>query len=155
AYGWSAGAHLAASAAIFTGKTDSNKEVSCIPNALILVSPALSLSNDGWVKRILLDRVPVKSISPAEHVRKNMPPTIILIGREDTVTPLEGTQRFCLAMEEKGNKVELHIFDNVGHLFTPAGEPDDRWPNPDKEVQARAYKKADEFLEMHGFIKKQ
>lgn len=47
AYGWSAGAHLAVSVAIFEDSPDSSKQVSCIPDALILVSPAVSLTNDA------------------------------------------------------------------------------------------------------------
>lgn len=102
----------------------------------------------------MLDRASTSSISPAEHVRENMPPTIILIGREDTVTPLKGILQFCREMKEKGNSVDLYIFDNVGHLFTPASESDNGLPNPDKKVQELAYQKADEFLETHGFIDK-
>ena len=43
AYGWSAGAHLAASAAIFNHEDDSEK-YSSSPNALVLYSPALTLT---------------------------------------------------------------------------------------------------------------
>ena len=44
--GWSAGAHLAASAAIFADETAANVP-SAAPNALILVSPAVSLEGDS------------------------------------------------------------------------------------------------------------
>jgi acetyl esterase/lipase len=40
AYGWSAGAHLATCAAIFTDSTKDDS-ISCVPNALILISPAV------------------------------------------------------------------------------------------------------------------
>ena len=78
---------------------------------------------------------------------------MILQGRADTVTPLEGVQNFTDKMKLNGNTCELVIYDGVGHLFTPSGEPDDGYPNPDKKIQANAFKKADDFLRTLGFIK--
>jgi acetyl esterase/lipase len=151
AYGWSAGAHLAACAAIFGG-SDADVAVSSAPDALIFVSPAVSLEGDSWPQRLLGDRASVDEISPDMHVRAGLPPTVILQGRTDTVTPLAGVQRFCDRMREAGNRCELHVYDGVGHLFTPSNEPDDGLPNPDPQVQAAAYREADEFLRSLGFL---
>lgn len=149
-YGWSAGAHLVTSAAIFA---DSNSSILSSPNALILVSPAVSLEKDGWFRKLLLDKIEVRKVSPDENIKKGLPPTLILQGRDDTVTPLAGVQNFANKMKSKGNICELIIYDNVGHLFTPSSEPDDGFPNPDKKVQKMAYEKADEFLRFLGYIK--
>jgi acetyl esterase len=149
AYGWSAGAHLAASAAIFN---DTLSTVNSIPNALVLVSPAVSLTNDSWVKRLLLNRAEVNSVSPDENVREGLPPTIILQGRDDTVTPLAGVQQFTTRMLAAGNRCELIIYDGVGHLFTPSNIPDYNEPQPDPRVQADAFEKTDEFLKSLGYI---
>lgn len=149
-YGWSAGAHLVASAAIFP---DLNTTVSSIPNALILVSPAVSLEKDDWFRQLLLDRVKVSEVSPDENIKNGLPPTLILQGRDDTVTPLAGIVNFASKMKSKGNICELLIYDNVGHLFTPSSEPDDGFPNPDPKVQAKAYEKADDFLRSLGYLK--
>jgi acetyl esterase len=146
AYGWSAGAHLAVSAAIFNDSLST-------PNALVLVSPAVSLERDGWFKKLLLDRVEVNSVSPDENVRKGLPPTIILQGRDDTVTPLAGAQKFTTRMLAAGNRCELIIYDGVGHLFTPSNIPDYNEPQPDPKVQADAFEKTDEFLKSLGYIK--
>jgi acetyl esterase len=151
AYGWSAGAHLATCAAVFDDSL-AGSSASSAPDALILVSPAVSLENDSWPQRLLGDRASVRQISPDEHVREGLPPTIILQGRTDTVTPLAGVQRFCDRMRDAGVRCDLHVYDGVGHLFTPSTEPDDGWPNPDQEVQAAAYREADEFLRLLGFI---
>ena len=150
--GWSAGAHLAASAAIFDDSV-SHLAASASPNAMILVSPAVYLESDGWVKKLLGGRADVSSISPASHVRKGLPPTLILEGSEDTVTPLKGVRLFCDRMKEAGNRCDLTVYPKVGHLFTPEGIPDDGWPQPDPVIQADAAKKADEFLRSIGFIK--
>jgi len=56
-------------------------------------------------------------------------------------------------MRAAGNRCDLHVYDDVGHLFTPADEPDDGRPNPDPKVQAVAYREADDFLVSIGFIK--
>lgn len=151
AYGSSAGAHLAVSAAIFDDST-AHATISAAPNALILVSPAVDLENDSWPQQLLGSRAHVSTISPAAHVRKGMPPTLILQGDVDTVTPLKGARLFCDRMRAAGNRCELQIYPGVGHLFTPAGIRDDGWPQPDPKVLSEAMKKADEFLASLGFI---
>ncbi|MGD8698653.1 MAG: alpha/beta hydrolase [Gemmatimonadales bacterium] len=151
AYGWSAGAHLAACAAVFDDSL-ANAGISSAPDALVLVSPAVSVAHDGWFQRLLGSGANASDLSPDEHVRGGLPPTIILQGRTDTVTPLAGSQRFCDRMRDAGNRCDLHTYDGVGHLFTPSTEPDDGMPNPDPEVQAAAYREVDEFLRSLEFI---
>jgi acetyl esterase/lipase len=151
AYGWSAGGHLAVSAAIFA-RSDSGRSFSCIPNALVLKSPAVALGRDGWFGRLLLDRADPVSASPDEHVRSGLPPTLILQGDVDTVTPLEGVERFCRRMREAGNRCEMKVYVGYGHLFTPAGVPDDGYPKPDPEISADALKRTDEFFRSLGFF---
>lgn len=152
-YGWSAGAHLAACAAIFNNLDAPNEKISSAPNLLLLKSPALSLLDYSNFQKRLLNKIDVRNISPAEFVTKNTPPTIIVIGRDDTVTPLKGAELFKKNMDTYNNKCELIIYDGVGHLFTPSSEPDDGWPNPDKKISLNAQKKMDEFLKKHNYIK--
>ncbi|MEW5984086.1 MAG: alpha/beta hydrolase [Acidobacteriota bacterium] len=152
AYGWSAGAHLAVIAAILD-TVATRGDVSGSPDALVLVSPAVSLASDGHVKRLLGSRAQVRDISPDEHVRKGLPPTLILQGNVDTVTPFSGAKRFCDRMRDAGNACELHVYEGFGHLFTPAGTPDDGWPKPDPTASADAMARADRFLESLGFLK--
>ena len=150
AYGWSAGAHLAAAAAAIPGPESA--QVSASPDALILVSPAVAVTDSDWMRQILLDRAATRDVSPDQFVRPALPPTIILQGRTDTVTPTPGVERYCQRLEQAGNRCDLHIFEDVGHLFTPSSEPDNDWPNPDPQVRAEAYRAADEFLASIGWI---
>jgi hypothetical protein len=53
-----------------------------------------------------------------------------------------------------GNECTLHIYDGVGHLFTPSHLNDKGVPMPDRVVQKRAYREADLFLQNHGFIRR-
>ena len=155
AYAWSAGAHLVSSSAIFY---DSIPEMgfNSIPNAMIFVSPAVSLpKGEGWEiwKLNVFGLITtVSSANPVEHVRGGLPPTIILQGRDDTVTPLEGVQSFHDKMLSNGNYSELRIYDGVGHLFTPNTMPDNRQPYPDIEIQKKAFEKVDEFLTKFEYI---
>ena len=77
---------------------------------------------------------------------------MILHGRADTVTPLKGVQKFHDRMTLFQNRCELQVYDGVGHLFTPEGEPDDGYPNPEPNVQADAWLKIEEFLGSLGFL---
>lgn len=151
AFGWSAGGHLVTSAAVFA-KYTTDSSISSKPNALILQSPAVSILNDGWFKELLLNKGNPIDYSPAQHVVKDMPPTIILMGRDDSVTPLKYSKLFKDEMVKNGNICELHIYDNVGHLFTPL--PDNGWPKPDKEISKKAFNQVDIFLKELGYIKK-
>ncbi len=151
AFGWSAGGHLAVSTAIFGNST--LPELSHAPNALILVSPAVYLESDRWVQRLLGKRATAASISPVANITKGLPPTLILQGSEDTVTPLKGAQLFRDRMRAAGNNCDLQVYAGVGHLFTPAGIRDDSWPQPDPKVQEQAFQKADEFLISLGFMR--
>jgi acetyl esterase len=150
-YGWSAGAHLAACAAII--KSPSDKPVSCVPNALVLESPAVAASSDNWFRRLLGTKAKPEDLSPDEHVRSGLPPTIIVEGREDTVTPLPGVQRFVDRMKAANNRCELYVFEGAGHLFTPVGTPDDGYPKPDPTIEAAAFSKLDTFLVSLGYMK--
>ena len=104
------------------------------------------------IKWIRLNKIEMHKLSPDENVKKGLPPTLILQGRDDTVTPLSGVQNFTNKMILNGNICELIIYDGVGHLFTTSNQPDDGFPNPDPKVQANAFKKADEFLRSLGYI---
>ncbi|MGB5404006.1 MAG: alpha/beta hydrolase [Robiginitalea sp.] len=152
-YGWSAGAHLAACAAIFNNLNAPDERISSSPNLLLLKSPALSLLLYSNFQNRLQDKIDVKEISPAEFISENTPPTIIVIGRDDTVTPLEGSELFKNNMDKHHNQCELVVYDGVGHLFTPSSEPDDGWPNPDEKVRLDAQIKMDNFLIKHNYIK--
>jgi acetyl esterase/lipase len=152
AYGWSAGAHLATCAALIPDGP-APEGFSAAPNALVLVSPAVSLQSDRFVQRLLGERASVRDISPDEHIRKGMPPMLILQGDVDTVTPLAGVQRFCDRARGAGGTCELHVYEGFGHLFTPAGTPDDGWPQPHAPTSEDALARADRFLKSLGFQK--
>lgn len=145
ALGWSAGAHLAASAAVFGADKGQR------PDLLALVSPAVSIVNDGHFRALFPPGMSMADFSPAQHVRPGLPPTIIVTGRADTVTPLAEVSKFHEQMLKAGNVSVLKVYDEVGHLFTPAGERDDGFPKPNQAIQRQAYEAIDTFLIAHGY----
>jgi acetyl esterase/lipase len=151
AQGWSAGAHLAACTAVFPA-VDKVSNVSSTPNALVLVSPAVSVVKDGWFKRLLLGKVDPEDYSPAEHIREGMPPSIIVMGKDDTVTPLFESELWHKNMLRFGNISYLHVYNDVGHLFTPSSQPDDGWPDPNDSIQTIAYAEINLFLLKLGYF---
>lgn len=151
AYGWSAGAHLAACAAVFP-KSDFIEKIDSIPDALVLVSPALSLVESDYFINLMKIRSGAGDLSPAEHVKEGMPPSIIVVGRTDTVTPVRESELFHKNMLKNGNQSLLFIYEGVGHLFTPSNIPDDGWPKPDKKIRALAYEQIDLFLSQLNFL---
>jgi dienelactone hydrolase len=145
ALGWSAGAHLAASAAVFGADKGQR------PDLLALVSPAVSIVNDGHFRALFPPGMSMADFSPAQQVRPGLLPTIIVTGRADTVTPLAEVSKFHEQMLKAGNVSVLMVYDEVGHLFTLAGERDDGFPKPNQAVQRQAYEAIDTFLIAHGY----
>ena len=145
ALGWSAGGHLAACTAVIPDP-DAKAAVSGAPNALLLWFPALALEYDDWIQRLLHGRADKMSISPDRFVRPGLPPTLILIGREDRVTPLAGAEKFQRLMRAAGNRCDLHVYEGVGHSF------EDRPHHIDPAVDADSKQRTLQFLRDLGWL---
>lgn len=153
AYGVSAGGHLAASAAVFPQVDESS--VDAKPNALVLLSPAVSLTGDNWVKRLLIDRADARTISPVDHVHGPLPPVLIVNGDADLVTPLGEAERFRDAVVASGSTCELIVYRGVGHLLTRKLDRHSQEMGPfetDPADKADAQAKMDAFLAKLGYL---
>jgi len=123
AAGGSAGGHLAACTAVIKKFDEPNEDasVSSCPNALVLFNPALSfdpkLAKDDRRVSAMGERMGVdpKQISPADHVTKDLPPTLILVGSEDFL--IEGTRTFVERARQAGARCELDLYPNRSHGF--------------------------------------
>ena len=149
-YGWSAGSHLAASTAVFP-KIDKGTGISSTPNAMILSSPALSVVDDYWFNQLLPEEQDVRSFSPAENISNKLPPSLILIGEDDTVTPVAQAKLFYQNAIKHKSDSDIHIYKNVGHLFTPSNQSDSKTPNPDKATVEKALQAVDSFVHKLSF----
>ena len=152
-YGWSAGGQLGAAAVAFDDTPQGG--VSAAPDALILMSPAVTLlPTDGYVRSLLLGADPV-SISPADHLKGRAVPAIIFSGDRDIVTPTSGARRFCEVVISLKGRCELHVYPGVGHLLTRQLDrrSQEMGPfDPDPATIADTFAKADAFLKSLGFF---
>jgi acetyl esterase/lipase len=152
--GGSAGGHLAASTAFITefDEPTEDKNISATPNALVLFNPALVLAPlDGYTfdvsgARVSEERFGAKpeKISPAHHIFKGAPPTIIFHGKADTSVPYATAEAFTAEMKKSGSRCELVGYEGATHGFF------NREP-----FLTQTQKAADTFLVSLGWLKKQ
>ncbi len=83
-----------------------------------------------------------EKLSPAHHITRNGPPTIIFHGREDTTVPFASAEAFTAKMKSLGNRCELHGYEGQKHGFF----------NGD-EFKEKTLAEADQFLVSLGWLK--
>ena len=105
--GASAGGHLAAGTAMFNDidEASDNLSISCRPDALVLYYPVIDTSEQGYGRQKIGKRW--RELSPVDHVRSGLPPTIVFHGTADTVTPIAGAIQFHERMTQLGNRCQL------------------------------------------------
>jgi len=141
--GGSAGGHVAACTGTIEKLDDPQDDasVSSVPNAMVLFNPVIDTSKAGFGYGVLRKRF--KEISPVEHVRKGIAPTIIFVGTADTTTPAAGDRTFRDRMKAAGNRCELHEYEGKKHGFF------------NRSRDAKSYndtiKKMDAFLKSLGY----
>jgi acetyl esterase/lipase len=157
--GESAGGHLAACLALL----DSTNTIK--PAALVLYNPVLNVATGTFIKYMraeatLQKNKPVdttslltqyqseaKTISPLYLVKKKLPPTLILNGTVDKITPYEYAVAFADSLKTYNTKHELVLLPNLGHAFAIA-----HYKSTEQQV-IDALLQADKFLTKLGFLK--
>ena len=152
-YGVSAGGHLVTSAATVGCPGEGSPGVRAEPDALLLWSPALDMARDGWFERKLQGRAKAETYSPVENVGASTPPTSIVQGAEDTLTPLSGAERYCKRLTEAGGTCSLHVYKGVGHLLTRSLAQQESDYDPDPQAVADGIAQHLRFLAELGFIR--
>jgi len=153
-YGVSAGAHLVTLTVTRGCSLDPEAEL-VGPEALLLWSPALDLPRYGWFRKLLQGRATAEQYSPVEFVLASTPPTSIVIGEKDTLTPLSGAESYCKRLVEAGGICDLNVYERVGHLLTRNLGNQESDFDPDPDASADAVARHLEFLVEQGFISKQ
>ncbi len=115
--GGSAGGHLAAFTALVEGLDDAKDDVSvsCKPNALVLFNPVFNNGPGQWGHERVGDRL--LEFSPAHHVTKDAPPTIVFLGDADNLIPVQVLKDFEAEMKKVNVRCDAPIFPNAGHGF--------------------------------------
>ena len=152
--GGSAGGHLAAATATLPDfdEPSEDRKISSVPNALALFNPALvfaemeGITLEGFGTRVPEERMGTapKNISPAHHVKKGAPPTIIFHGKADTTVPYATAEAFERVMKAAGNRCELVGYEGQAHGFFNHGRANGRY--------AETLAAMDQFLVSLGWI---
>lgn len=147
--GGSAGGHLAAAVATLPGLDEPGEDtsVSCVPDALVLFNPGLMMAPwdgvelKGFGANLGADRFGCEpqAISPVHHVRKGLPPTLILHGRADTTVPYVTAEAFRDAMVKAGNRCELVGYDGMPHGFFNKAKYDETLREADRFLVSLGY----------------
>ena len=152
--GGSAGGHLAAATATVPGFDESGEDlsISAVPNALVLFNPALVLAplegveSKDFESRVGPERMGTdpRNLSPAHHVKRGVPPTIVFHGRADTTVPFVTAEAFTRLMKEAGNRCDLVGYDGQPHGFFNHARANGRY--------AETLAATDDFLVSLGFL---
>jgi acetyl esterase/lipase len=128
-WGFSAGGHLAATAATHfdDGKADAEdpvEKVSCRPNYAIMTYPVISLvqpyTHMGSTKNLLGDKVNDMELraflSPEKQVTAKTPPCFLMHTFEDAVSA-ENSIDFYSALKKANVPAELHVYEKGKHGY--------------------------------------
>lgn len=125
--GFSAGGHLASSAAThFQKNADSNETdtTSVRPDFVILIYPVISFSDElthkGSRKNLIGDRFSEAEMllwSNEKQVTKDTPPAFLIHTADDQVVPVGNSIAYYEACIEHDIPVEMHLYPEGGHGF--------------------------------------
>jgi acetyl esterase/lipase len=125
-WGFSAGGHLASTAATHFSNADNQADPidrqSDRPDFAILAYPVISMLDPyahlGSRRNLLGDKPDpalVQLLSNELHVTSNTPPTFLFHTTEDQVVPVENSILYYLALRKAGVSVEMHIYQQGKH----------------------------------------
>lgn len=115
--GGSAGGHVAAATATAKGFDEPGEDitVSARPDALVLFNPVYDNGPKGYGHDRVKDYW--KEFSPLHNLDKTTPPTIVFLGTEDKLIPVETAKLFQKQMQELGIRSDLELFQGEPHGF--------------------------------------
>jgi len=115
--GGSAGGHMAAAAGTNTAfeEEGENLSVSSSPQALVLFNPVFDNGPNGYGYSRVKDYW--REFSPMHNISNTTPPTIVFLGTEDHLIPVETAQEYKRLMENEGGRCELYLYEGEGHGF--------------------------------------
>ena len=155
--GFSAGGHLAASAATMFDSPDGRTgtaldTVSARPDFAAAIYPVIAMTGPfahAGSRRNLLGESPnpemIERLSPDRQVTKDTPPVFLVHTAEDKGVPLENSLMLYQAIRAAGGSAELHLYEKGPHGFglgQPSLGPAADWPN-----------RLETWMRAHGWIK--
>ena len=117
ASGGSAGGHLAAATALVDGFNEEGEDtmLNCVPNALILFNPVIDNGPGGYGYERVGESY--RFFSPLHNLSAGAPPTVIFLGTEDKLIPVETAEYYKKVMEKVGSRCDLFLYEGQKHGF--------------------------------------
>jgi acetyl esterase/lipase len=153
-YGVSSGGHLVAAAATLPSVKGRPIRPRERPNALVLVSPALSVAKDRYFGELMTGHGKPASYSPAEFVRRDLPPTLVIQGEKDSVVKADHARAFCAAAQMAGARCTIKVYPNVGHQLTRELDAQRQSVDSDPGWLEDAHRREDAFLVSIGYARR-
>ena len=144
--GGSAGGHVAAATGVCDDFEDpaDDTSVSSKPNLLLLFNPVSFNGPGGFGADRVQEWFP--AISPAHNLSKDDPPSIVFLGMDDKLIPVEQAEYFRDEAKKLGLDTELHLYEGAPHgFFNPP-------PRGKFENVKDTFLKMDAFLVRHGYL---
>lgn len=113
-----------------------DKTVSSKPNALVLFSTGVGTKPAA-----------PPGTSPMQHLRRGLPPTLILHGKADATVPYADVERFCAESKALGNDCQMVGYEGAPHGFVNPNRFDGKW-------YRETLQEADRFLTRLGYVPK-
>jgi len=140
--GGSAGGHVAAATGTVKGFEEDGEDlgISSRPNALVLFNPVYDNGPGGYGHSRVKEYW--REFSPLHNIDKTTPPTIVFLGTNDKLIPVETARKYKRIMEKNGRRCELHLYDGEPHGFFNHG----------KKCYQKTVTAMDAFLESLGYL---
>jgi acetyl esterase/lipase len=146
AAGGSAGGHLAAATALIDDYNENSDDmsISSKPNALVLFNPVIDNGPGGYGYDRIGDAY--KSFSPLHNIKSGAPPTIIFLGTNDDLIPVETVKYYQTVMRKVESRCELRLYEGEAHGF---------FNYNNFEYYKKTISEGDKFLQSLGYLKKE
>jgi len=87
------------------------------PQGVIALSALVNTTRKGTESERFGDVKTATKYSPSSHVAKNLPPSLFLHGKSDTIVPHDHVVKITKALKRKKNRCELIDFEAANHSF--------------------------------------
>ncbi len=143
--GGSAGGHVAAAAALIDCFDDSDQgtTVSARPDALVLFNPVFDNGPGGYGHERVKERW--RDFSPMHNIRAGTPPTIVFLGAQDSLIPVETAREYHRRMTEEKARCEVFVYAGQPHGFF-------NYRDGDNPYYSATVFEADRFLASLGYL---
>jgi len=115
--GGSAGGHIAAATGTTQGFEGAGEElrISSRPNALVLFNPVFDNGPNGYGHARVKEYW--KDFSPLHNINESTPPTVVFLGTEDKLIPVDTAKAYKRRMEALDLTCDLYLYNGQPHGF--------------------------------------